>query len=214
MLHSVIIVDVFFRSPGLMLTVSIAIAVLLQSMLFGLIDAKIVFRPAAWVTIAFVCCGLVTSILGLVLFGFLYAFSRQVVFLELCLVLSIVGVLAIAVPFLPDAWLGGDVAAERRRRTAFRFLLGFAFVGFLAGLVVGIAPPITFQSIRAALFWICPGAIPGTMFGGASFAQVVLTAFINGAFFGALGGVIGTALSVIRTFAVRSQLLLLLCPPH
>ena len=178
-------------SPGLLLLLSVALAVLVLAMLFGLIEANVILRAAAWVTITFVGCGLVTALVGLLLFGFLYSFGKEVVLLQLCIVLTLVGVLAIAIPFLPDAWLGGDAASGRRLRMAFRFLLGFAFVGFLVGLPVAIAPPITFQSIRAALFWICPGAIPGTMFGGGSFTSVVLTGLFNGILFGSLGSVIG-----------------------
>ena len=185
-------------SPGLLLLLSVALAVLLMAMLFGLIEANVILRSAAWVTITFVVCGLVTALVGLLLFGFLYAFGKEAVLLQLCIVLTSVGVLAIAIPFLPEAWLVGEAAAEPRSRMAFRFLLGFALVGFLVGLPVAIAPPITFQSIRAALFWICPGAIPGTMFGGGSFAAVVLTGLFNGIFFGAFGSIIGIVASLLR----------------
>ena len=99
-------------SPGLLLLLSVALAVLVMAMLFGLIEANVILRAAAWVTITFVGCGLVTALLGLLLFGFLYSFGKEVVLLQLCIVLTLVGVLAIAIPFLPDAWLGGDAASE------------------------------------------------------------------------------------------------------
>jgi hypothetical protein len=194
--NSVIHLSVFV-SPGLLLLLSVALAVLLMAMLFGLIEANVILRAAAWVTVTFIGCGLVTALVGLLLFGFLYSFGKEVVLLQLCIALTLVGVLAAAIPFLPNAWLGGDAASERRRRMAFRFLLGFALVGFLVGLPVAIAPPITFQSIRSALFWICPGAIPGTMFGGGSFASVVLTALFNGIFFGSLGSIIGIVAGLV-----------------
>jgi hypothetical protein len=115
--------------------------------------------------------------------------------LQLCLVLAVMGVLAIAVPFLPDAWIGGEKADERRR-LGFRFLLGFAAVGFVPALVFTLSPPYTFQSIRAAVFWLCPACAPG-MLNGESFIAVLFTAFLNAVFFGAVGGVIGTVFSIV-----------------
>ena len=147
-------------------------------------------------TTAFVTCGLVTLLVGGAFNYVMFLWAKHAVDLELSLVLTLIGVLVLAVAFLPDDWPRGDTGGSSRRRLSFRFLLGFAGLGFVLGLFVTLSPPRTFQSIREAIFWLCPAGTFG-MLNGSSFGAVLFTAFVNGAIFGALGGVMGTVLSPV-----------------
>ena len=144
---------------------------------------------------AFAISGLLT-VLGGGFYYFIYLWAKDPVNLQLCLVLAAMGFLAMAIPFMPEAWLGG-LKAEERRRFGYRFLLVAAAVGVVFALIFALSPPYKFLSIREAVFWLCPGCAPG-MLNGQSFAAILFTALLNAVFFGAGGGVVGTALSMVN----------------
>src|ERR1035441_8271005 len=155
MLHPAASVAAVLFSPGLWLLLSAAAAGLLFVLVFGFIDATPRLQRAAFVT-AFVICGLATLFFGGAFYAFEYSWAHHVEDLQLSLVLTVIGVLALAVPFLPDAWLGG-ATAEQRRRLAFKSMLTFAGIGFVLGLIVTLFPPYSLGTIWGVVQWLCAG---------------------------------------------------------
>src|SRR5690349_25083693 len=94
-------------------------------------------------TTAFVTCGLVTLLVGGAFNYVMFLWAKHAVDLKLSLVLTLIGVLVLAIAFLPDDWPRGDTGGSSRRRLSFRFLLGFAGLGFVLGLFVTLSPPRT-----------------------------------------------------------------------
>ena len=186
-----------FLIPSLWILLIAAEAVWLLGLVFGFLDVTPYFQRAA-----FAISGVVTVLGGGGFHYLIYLWAKHIEDLQRCIVLTAMGILAIAVPFLPDTWLGGS-DEEERLHTGFRFLLGFAAIGFALALVFTLSPPYAFQSIREAVLWLCPAGVLG-MLSRKSFAAVTFTALLNAAFFAAVGGVIGMVLGRVMSFKCKS----------
>lgn len=182
-----------FLSPGFWLLLIAAVG-LLFALVFGFIDATPRLQRAAFVT-AFVACGLGTLLFGGAFYCFEYLWASHVEDLLLCLVLTVTGVLALAGPLVPDAWLGGDTA-KQRRRLGFTCLLAFAAIGCVLGLVFNRAPSYNLGTIWGIVRWLWPAGAPGGL-SADPWTTTVSTALLNSIFFGAFGGVIGTVFSIV-----------------
>lgn len=146
--------------------------------------------------VAFLICGLMTFPLANVYWSFQQAAVTGTSSWSLFVfVLLVTGVLALYVALAPSGWLP---RAAKTRSLGSKFLLGSALVGLLiVMLVFRLVSSAAFQSLEL-VYSLCPACVLTTK-------SLYAVAPINGLVFGAVGGVIGTALGIApRTAVVKS----------
>jgi hypothetical protein len=144
-------------------------------------------------------CGVMTVLIGRVYGGLRQFAPPQQVWSPFFYVFLIAGIIAVCLSFAPTAWTErttGD-PGELRRSVPFRFLLSFAAVGLL--LVIAF----TFVSGRFAspshgvLYSLCPACALTVTVDPSLGVSLFVLAPLNALVFGAVGGVIGTAFSML-----------------
>jgi hypothetical protein len=149
---------------------------------------------------AFFICGVVTVLIGRV-FGSLqrYLPAQEIAWSRFSYPLLIVGIAAVLIALLPTAWVQNARAetTEPRRFTPFRFLLGFAALGFLLVIVFGIIPPRYAELPTPLVYSLCPACVVSVTVDSSMRTAVFLIGPLNALAFGAIGGVIGTSVRMI-----------------
>jgi hypothetical protein len=139
--------------------------------------------------VAFLICGLMTFPISGVYGSLQQAAPREtVLWWPFAFVLLVAGVLALYVALVPSEWLP---RAAKGRSLGSKFLLGFALAGLLiVMLVFPLISPGAFRSV-GLVYSLCPACVLTTK-------SLYALAPLNGLVFGAVGGVIGTALGIAR----------------
>ena len=151
--------------------------------------------------LAFFVCGVVTASVGRVYGGFQqFRPTDRMNWSPFYVVLVIVGLTAVCVSLLPIKWIGRIESdpVERKSSTSLKFLLAFAAVGFLLVIILGFAPPKAVQPPWALVYSICPACVLTLTVDPSLTFMIVLLAPINAAIFGAIGGVVGTVVDLLR----------------
>ncbi len=146
---------------------------------------------------AFLICGLAAILIGRVharLTQEIYSFSFGISLIA-------VGVLAAGIGLLPKSWLLRATAEDNDGRLTLRlkFLLSFAAMGALLVVILRIVPLRSFNNpVIMLINFMCPACEIGVAVGWSFVSVLVWLAPLNGLVFGAFGGVMGGALSLIR----------------
>jgi hypothetical protein len=150
--------------------------------------------------VAFFICGVITVLIGRVYSGLQQvAPPQEIAWLHFPYVLLITGAIAVCISFLPTAWVQGTDTkrAELRYFTPFRFLLSFAALGLVLVVVFSLVPPSGAQPPMPLVYSLCPACVLTATVDPSVTTAVFLLAPLNALVFGAVGGVIGTAFSII-----------------
>ena len=157
-------------------------------------DTKMVQRAALLI------CGVVTVLIGRV-FGSLRHFApeREMAWLSFSYALFLVGIIAVGISLLPRGWAQGitERPSELRRFTPFRFLLSFAVLGPRLVALFSVVPPGLAQPSMALVYSLCPACVVTITVDPSLTTALFLLAPLNALVFGAVGGVIGTAFSIL-----------------
>ncbi len=150
--------------------------------------------------VAFFLCGTITILVGRVYSTLPKGVApHQISWSPFAISLIAMGLLAVSLSLMPRAWLTRS-AADTRKRVSFRlkFLLGFAAVGVLLVIALGLIPPGSSIPAAALVYSVCPACVLTITVDPSWTTVLVALAPLNALVFGAFGGVLGTALSFIR----------------
>jgi len=151
---------------------------------------------------AFFICGVVTVLVGRV-YGGLHRLSamQEVAPLPFAYALLVLGVTAVCISFLPNAWVQGirktPTGLHRRRSTPFRFLLSFAALGLLLVVVFSFVPPGSGRPPIPLVYSLCPACILTVTADPSLPTALLVLAPLNAMVSGAIGGVIGIAFTIV-----------------
>jgi hypothetical protein len=150
--------------------------------------------------VALLICGVVTVLIGRV-YGSLRHFApeHEIAWLSFSCALFLVGIIAVAISLLPRGWAQGitERPSESRHFTPFRFLLSFAALGLLLVALFSVVPPSVAQPSMALVYSFCPACVVTVTVDPSLTTALFLLAPLNAFIFGAVGGVIGTAFSML-----------------
>jgi hypothetical protein len=150
---------------------------------------------------AFFVCGVVTASVGRVYGGFQQFYPTQRMnWAPFYVVLIIVGLTTICLSLLPIKWIRRVESdrVERNDSTSFKILLTFAAAGLLLPIILSFVPPTAVQPPWALVYSICPACVLTLTVDSSLTSMIVLLAPINAAVFGAIGGVVGTVVDLLR----------------
>jgi hypothetical protein len=150
---------------------------------------------------AFLICGVMTVLIGRVYWSFQRLAPTNAISWSLfSVVFFVVGVAAICLALLPRAWVRSVPAehTEGRRSIPFRFLLTFAAAGLLLVIILSFIPHQSFQVPTGLVYSICPACVLTATVDPSLAAVIVALAPLNALVFGAIGGVIGTTVNLLR----------------
>lgn len=149
---------------------------------------------------ALLICGLMTVLIGRVYGGLpQFAPAQQIAWLSFSYTLLFVGVVAVGISLLPTAWSQGitETPSELRRFTPFRSLLSFAALGMLLVAVFSFVPPSLARPPIPLVYSICPVCVLTVTVDPSLATALFMLAPLNALVFGAVGGVVGTAISIL-----------------
>jgi Na+/melibiose symporter-like transporter len=149
---------------------------------------------------ALLICGLMTVLIGRVYGGLRqFAPAQEIAWLSFSYALLFVGVIAVGISLLPTAWAQAitEKPSELRRFTPFRFLLSFAALGLLLVAVFSFVPPSLTPPPMVLTYSLCPACVVTVTVDPSLTTALFLLAPLNALVFGAVGGVIGTAFSIL-----------------
>lgn len=150
---------------------------------------------------ALLICGVMTVLIGRVYWSLQrFAPTNAISWSRFSVVLLVVGVAAICIALLPRAWVR-SVPAEgnaRRRSVPFGFLLAFAAAGLLLVIILSFIPHQSFEPPMGLVYSICPACVLTVTVDPSLTAVIVALAPLNALVFGAMGGVIGTIVNLLR----------------
>ena len=151
--------------------------------------------------LAFLICGAVAILIGRVFSGLRQFHAEGAPSPLLLYAVFLVGIIAVGVALLPSAWFErlNPKKTELGRLTAFGFLWSFAALGYLLVVVFDMVPPSSFQPPPQLFFLFCPACGVTVTVDPSLLTVVVLLAPINALVYGAVGGVLGTAIRLLNT---------------
>jgi ribose/xylose/arabinose/galactoside ABC-type transport system permease subunit len=145
--------------------------------------------------VTFFICGAVTVLIGRVYGSLSYlALTPQFSWLPFSYALLTIGILAVCISFLPSAWIQ---RANQSRFTPLKFLSSFAVLGLFLTIAMGLIPPGSTHSSPTLVYSLCPACAVMVMVDPSLPTVIFLLAPLNALIFGAVGGVIGTAVGMI-----------------
>ena len=150
--------------------------------------------------VAFFICGVMTVLIGRAYSGLQrFAPTQKITWLDFPYVLLIVGAIAVSLSLLPTVWVQGikTKPPELRRFTPLRFLLSFAALGLLLVVVFSFVLPSLAGPPIPLVYSLCPACVLTATVDPSLTTAVFFLAPLNALVCGAIGGVIGTAFSII-----------------
>src|ERR1017187_2342606 len=151
--------------------------------------------------LAFLVCGVVTASVGRVYGGFQqFRPTDRMNWSPFYVVLVIVGLTAVCLSLLPVRWIRrvDSDGVERNDSTSFKLLLTFAAAGLLLPIILSLVPPTAVQPPWAFVYSICPACVLTLTVDPSLTSIIIFLAPINAAVFGAIGGVVGTVVDLLR----------------
>ena len=114
--------------------------------------------------------------------------------------LLIVGTLAVCLSFAPTAWTEAKTAnpGELKRSVPFSFLLSFAGIGLLLVVAFTLIPPRMASPSMPAVYSLCPACVLTATVDPSLATSLIILAPLNALVFGAVGGVLGMAINILR----------------
>jgi hypothetical protein len=150
--------------------------------------------------IAFFVCGIMTAVIGRLYSGLQQLGpTLKIAWPHFPDALIIVGASAVCISLLPTAWVQSIAAKDTKphRFTPFRFLLSFAALGLFLVVVFSFMPPSLVRLPISLVYSLCPACVLTATVDPSLTTAVFVLAPMNALVFGAIGGVIGTAFSII-----------------
>ena len=149
--------------------------------------------------VAFFICGVATVLIGRV-YGSLSQLTptQKISWSPFSYVLLTIGILAICISCLPSAWIQRANQSTSQRFTPLKFLLSFALLGLLLTIVLSFLPSAFAHPSPALVDSLCPACALMITVDPSLPTVLFLLAPLNALVFGAIGGVIGTAVGMIK----------------
>ena len=149
--------------------------------------------------IALFVCGVMTVLIGRVYLGLGRLSINGMSWSPFSYALLVVGMIAVFMSLLPSAWVQKPTTkpTERRRSTPLRFLLSFAALGLLLVAILSFVPPSLARTPMPLVYSLCPAYVVTVTVDASMRTALLVFAPLNALVFGAIGGVVGTAYSIL-----------------
>lgn len=152
---------------------------------------------------AFLICGVMTVLVGCVYGGLRSLLpTPKMPWSPFSYTLLAVGVIAVGISLQPTTWVQAITKnpneLQRSRSAPIRFLSIFAALGLLLAAVLAFLPPSLAEPPIPLVYSLCPACVVTATVGPSLGTALLLLAPLNALVFGAVGGVIGTAVILVR----------------